>query len=98
MLSRPAFVKSAELLSGVGAIVLGVRLGLLAPLLLQRHALLLLGAGLLLHGAGMTLKYRLETGSRQPQWWDRTLFWACWSILLATLGWVPIALLTQPQA
>ena len=98
MLSGPAFLKSAELLSGVGAIVLGVGLGLLAPVLLQRHAVLLLGAGLLLHGAGMTLKYRLETGSREPQWWDRALFWACWAILLATLGCVVIALLAQPQA
>ena len=94
MLSGPAFLKSAELLSGVGAIVLGVGLGLLAPLLLQRHALPLLGAGLLLHGAGMTLKYRLETGSREPQWWERALFWACRAILLATLGWAAIALLS----
>ena len=95
VLDGPAFLRSAELPSGVGAIVLGAGLGLLAPLLLQRYALLLLGAGLLLHGAGMTLKYRLEAGSREPQWWDRTLFWACWVILLATLGWVAIALLTQ---
>ena len=98
MPNGPAFLRGAELLSGVGAIVLGVGLGLLAPLLLQRYALPLLGAGLLLHGAGMTLKYRLEAGGREPQWWDRTLFWACWVILLATLGWVAIELLAQPQA
>lgn len=97
MLRRSALVKSAELLSGVGAIVLGAGLGLLAPLLMQRHALPLLGAGVILHGAGMTLKYRLEAGGREPQWWDRTLFWACWALLLATLWWVAYLLVVQPQ-
>ena len=87
MLSRPALVKSAELLSGGGAVILGAGLGLLAPMLMQRHALLLLGTGALLHGAGMTLKHRLEAGDHDLQWWDRTLFWACWAALLATLGW-----------
>jgi len=97
MLSGPARVKSAGVLSGVGAIVLGAGLGLLAPLPMQRHALPLLGAGVLLHGAGMTLKYRLEAGGREPQWWDRALFWACWAVLLATLGWVAFLLVAQPQ-
>ena len=40
----------------------------------------LMGAGVLLHGEGMTLKYRLEAGGREPQWWDRALFWACWAV------------------
>lgn len=97
MLSGTARVKSAELLSGVGAVVLGVGLGLLAPLTIQRHALTLLGAGVLLHGAGMTLKYRLEAGGREPQWWDRALFWACWAFLLATLGWIAFLVVAQPQ-
>jgi hypothetical protein len=97
MPSDPALIKSAELLSGVGAVVLGTGLGLLAPVLMQRHALPLLGAGVLLHGAGMTLKHRLEAGDHEPQWWDRTLFWACWAALLATLGWVAYLLVAQPQ-
>ena len=81
-------IKSAELLSGIGATVLGLGLGLLAPMPMQRFALPLLGAGVLLHGAGMTLKHRLEMeiGEREPQWWELAVFWACWAGLLATLG------------
>jgi hypothetical protein len=91
MPSVSALIKIAELLSGVGAVVLGTGLGLLAPVPMQRHALPLLGAGVRLHGAGMTFKYRLEAGDREPQWWDRTLSWACWAALLAILGCVVLA-------
>lgn len=88
MPSVSARIKSAELLSGIGAVVLGLGLGLLTPMPMQRFALPLLGTGVLLHGAGMTLKHRLEVGERQLQWWELSLFWTCWVGLLATLGWV----------
>ena len=97
MPSPATLIKSAELLSGGGAIVLGAGLGLLAPMLMQRYALPLLSVGVILHGAGMTLKHRLEAGDHELQWWDRALFWACWSALLATLGWVACLLVTQPH-
>jgi hypothetical protein len=86
MPSVSARIKSAELLSGIGAVVLGLGLGLLAPMPMQRFALPLLGTGVLLHGAGMTLKHRLEIGEREPQWWELAVFWACWAGMLATLG------------
>lgn len=28
---------------------------------------------------------------------DRTLFWACWAVMLATLEWVALLLVEQPQ-
>jgi hypothetical protein len=70
---------------------------MLAPILLHRQALPLLGAGVLIHGAGMTLKYRLEAGGREPEWWVRTLFWVCWAFLVATLVWVALLLFDLPQ-
>lgn len=82
-----ALIKRAELISGGGAVVLGMGLGLLAPLLLRRYALPVLVFGVVLHGFGMTLKYRLETGDRETPGWVRALFWVCWGALLATLVW-----------
>lgn len=71
--------RKAELLSGLGAIVLGAGLALVAPLSLKDHAWWLLGIGVIVHGAGMTLKYRLESSSALIGNWDRFLFWLCWA-------------------
>lgn len=79
-------LKGAELLSGVGAIVLGAGLGLLAPALMQRYAVTTLAIGVLLHGTGMTLKYRLESRDGPPLWWERLLFWLCWIGQLTLVG------------
>lgn len=57
----------------------------------------LLSVGVILHGAGMTLKHRLEADDHELQWWDRSLFWACWSAPLATLGWVACLLVARPH-
>lgn len=93
MPSAATLIKGAELISGGGAVVLGVGLGLLAPVLLQRYALPLLFVGVLLHGVGMTLKYRLEASGRKTPDWVRALFWMCWAALVATLAWVMYLLL-----
>lgn len=90
----PGLAKAAELASGLGAIVLGAGLALLAPDALRGLALPLLAAGVVVHGAGMSLKHRLERQKRQPFRWETTLFWICW-VCLGLIGvWLLIRLLT----
>jgi hypothetical protein len=83
-------IKSAELVSGLGAIVLGAGLALVAPQALRTYAIPLLIAGLLVHGTGMTLKMRLESREGPSLWWERALFWLCWACLLALGIWVAV--------
>lgn len=92
---RTGAAKGAELASGLGAIVLGAGLALLAPELLQPYALPILVAGLLIHGVGMTLKYRLEGRQEPPMGWERLLFWLCWLCLLGLAIWIPTGIATR---
>lgn len=87
--------KAAELASGIGAIVLGAGLALLAPEALQRWATPILLVGAVVHGAGMTLKHRLAGSRRQPLWWETFLFWLCWAWLAGLAGWLALSLLTR---
>ncbi len=88
-------IKSAELMSGLGAIVLGAGLALVAPLSLRAYAVPLLAFGLLVHGVGMTLKFRFENRDGPPRWWERILFWSC-SFVLAVLGlWVAVGFVSR---
>jgi len=84
-------IKGADLTSGLGAIVLGAGLALVAPGSLRAYAVPLLVAGLVVHGAGMTLKYRLEGREQRLLWWERLLFWLCSVCLLALGLWIAAA-------
>jgi hypothetical protein len=84
--------KGAEFASGLGAIVLGAGLALLAPQRLQSLAVPLLVVGILMHGVGMTLKMRLESAQGGPLWWERALFWLCWAGLAPLSVWLVLHL------
>lgn len=86
-------VKGAELASGLGAIVLGAGLALLAPQRIEEFAVPLLLVGIVVHGGGMTLKMRLEKAQASPAWWETALFWLCWACLIALAAWLALRLL-----
>jgi len=85
--------RAAELAAGLGAVVLGAGLVLVLPDGLRQHASPLLVGGVLVHGAGMTLKYRLQSRSGPPLWWERVLFWGCWACLIGLGVWIAAAVL-----
>ena len=86
--------KTAELASGLGAIVLGAGLALLVPDALRGYAIPILVAGILVHGTGMSLKHRPEAIQREPLWWERGLFWFCWVCLSLLAAWLLVRLFT----
>jgi hypothetical protein len=75
-------VRVAELTSGVGAVVLGIGVGVIASGVLRGLGLYLLLAGVLAHGWGMYAKHRAESlsGAAAPGW-HAALYWLCWAIL-----------------
>jgi hypothetical protein len=76
----------ADLVSGLGALVLGIGLGALLAQRLAGLAVPLLLAGLLVHSWGMYDKHRLERMTGAPElWWHRLLYWACWVLLALVL-------------
>jgi hypothetical protein len=79
---RPERLRLAELTSGVGAVVLGVGLGVLTAEHLSLFGLPLLLIGAAAHGWGMFDKHRLErqAGAQNP-WWEPVAYWACWGLL-----------------
>jgi hypothetical protein len=88
-------IKSAELASSLGAMVLGAGLALVAPANLRAYGMPLLVFGLLVHGIGMTLKFRLEGRESPPLWWERILFWLCWASLAALGLWVAVGFVSR---
>jgi len=93
---RRTAAKVAELASGLGAIVLGAGLALVAPAWLRGYGGILLLAGVVVHGLGMSLKYRIEANDGGLLWWERALFWLCWVILGGLGAWIAVQLATLP--
>ena len=79
-------VKKAELLSSIGAGVLGAGIALLLANQLASYAVPILLLGLLSHAAGMFHKHGLEQqGEVVRVWWVEVLYWFCWLGLAALL-------------
>lgn len=81
--AKASRMRKAELLGVVGALVLGMGLGLLLASFLMPYAVAFLLVGLLMHAWGMFDKHRLETASSVSRpWWAALLYWVCWIALL----------------
>lgn len=84
-------VKKAELLSSLGAGVLGAGIALLLPTQLAPYAIPILLLGLISHSAGMFQKHGLEQqGEVVRVWWAEALYWMCWLGLAALLVFIVI--------
>ena len=86
-----ARVKRAELLSSLGAGVLGAGLALLLPNQLAPYAIPILLLGLISHAVGMSQKHGLEQkGEVARVWWAEALYWLCWLALGALFVFIVI--------
>src|SRR3990170_4175962 len=79
-------IKRAELLSSIGAGLLGAGMALLLATFLARYAVPILLLGLATRSVGMFKKHRLEKqGENAHVWWVEALYWLCWLALAALL-------------
>lgn len=86
-----ARIKKADLLSSLGAGVLGAGIALLLPNQLAPYAIPILLIGLISHAVGMSQKHGLEQqGETVRVWWAEALYWLCWIGLVALLAWIVI--------
>jgi membrane-bound ClpP family serine protease len=82
-LEKASRTKRAELLSSVGAGVLGGGLVLLFAEALKPYATAILLVGLGTHAWGMFQKHQIERrGQNVAVWWAEVLYWFCWLVLL----------------
>lgn len=80
-------IKRAELLSSVGAGVLGAGIALLFSKALGPYATPILLVGLVSHAWGMFQKHKFESGEPAPRvWWADALYWLCWASLALLLA------------
>lgn len=87
-------LKKLDILSGIGAGVLGAGIALLLAKWLQAFALPALLIGIAVHGWAMLEKNRMERQAQlvQPAW-TVIAYWACWRMLLALILYVALTLL-----
>lgn len=84
--THAAHIKKAELLSSLGAGVLGAGIALLLPNQLAPYAVPILLLGLTSHAVGMSQKHGLDQqGEVVRVWWAEALYWLCWLALAALL-------------
>ena len=74
--------KLAELMSGAGALVLGVGIGSYFPLFGRSAAMVVILLGAVIHSVGMWEVHRLETGTGLPRW-TSGVYIVCWLLLAA---------------
>jgi hypothetical protein len=80
-------LKQADLMSALGAGVLGAGLGAMFANWLTSFAVAALLIGIAIHGWGMFEKRRLEDISGEPRAaWEMVLYWGCWLILVLLVG------------
>ena len=86
-----ARLKQAHLLSSVGALVLGVGIGVIAAPTLGPLAIPIFLLGCISHGWGMIMTHRIEEMDRYaPSNWEAILYWGCWvalGIVAALASW-----------
>lgn len=81
-IAKPERLRLAELMSGFGAVVLGIGLGALTANRLGHVGLPLLLVGAVAHAWGMFDKRRLERRAEAPEaWWEPVAYWVCWGLL-----------------
>ena len=84
-------LKRAELTSGVGALLLGLGLGVMLARYLEPYGFALLVLGLLMHVWGMLSKHRLESSFEAASaWWSEALYWLCWAALVSLAGYMGV--------
>ena len=87
-------IKRAELLSSLGAGVLGAGIALLLTNLLATYAIPILLLGLVSHTIGMSRKHSLEgDGNSSRVWWVEAFYWFCWVALAALLLYIFVGLI-----
>lgn len=87
-------MKSAELLSTLGAGVLGAGIALLIPNLLASYAIPILLIGLVMHSVGMVKMRAHEQQNYSPRvGWMEALYWFCWLALAGLFLYIIIRLI-----
>ncbi len=89
MTNNRSRLKRAELLSTVGAAVLGGGIALILQEWLLGFAIPIMIIGLLVHSWGMFDKHRIERDAdvRRASW-ENYLYWLCWVVLALLSGYV----------
>jgi hypothetical protein len=93
---QKAWLKRAELLALIAALVLGIGMGALAASALSTVAVPVLLVGCFALAWGMVQKQRVEVLSQgSPALWETALYWACWAaigIVAAIVIWKSLGL------
>jgi len=80
-------LKQADLVSALGAAVLGAGLGAIFANWLTGFAAAAVVIGIALHGWGMFEKHRLDDTRGEPRAaWEIVLYWGCWLALGLLVG------------
>lgn len=86
-------LKRTELLSSVGAGVLGGGIALLLADILSPYSIPILMLGLVAHAVGMAQKHALEQrGGSGGAGWVEAMYWLCWLVLAALFLYILINL------